>query len=228
MHIKSLGKNPESVWSQIYEIIRNTYISQEKGFAKAASHYPYPRNFFEMVRFDFVLDSKLKVYLMEANMSPNLSSKHFAQNRVLYEQVVYNALRLVGVVRGGLFGHNLQSRSSEEQDMQVSDKDLAVFAEECASTQCAQPSSCDKVICRLCSHCVTSDERTFLRMAYLEHVNRHITKRVYPESILRNKISHSFTEETIRDQLSDKLSVNNAKMHQWFIGKCAQSNAWCQ
>ena len=64
-------------------------------------------------------------------------------------------------------------------------------------------------------------------MAYLEHVNRHITKRVYPES-MRNKISHSFTEETLRDQLSDKLSVNNAKMHQWFIGKCAQSGTWCE
>ena len=142
--------------------------------------------------------------------------------------MVYNVLRLVGVIRGGIFGHNLQMSSSEEQDMQVSDKDLAVFAEECASNQCAQPISCDKVICRLCSHCVTSDERTFLRMAYLEHLNRHISKRIYPEPILSNKISHSFTDETIRDQLSDKLSVNNAKMHQWFIGKCAQSSTWCE
>merc|ERR1712203_746873 len=114
VHIKSLGQSPDKVWNQVHDIIKNTYHSQEKEFIKAASHYPYPHNFFEMVRFDFVLDDELKVYLMEANMSPNLSSKHFAQNRLLYEQVVYNVLRLAGVVRGGIFGHNLQSRSNEE------------------------------------------------------------------------------------------------------------------
>ena len=234
-HIKSLGKNSDSVWDQIYEIIGETYMFHEKELAEEASRYPYPRNFFEMVRFDFVLDANLKVYLMEVNMSPNLDSGHFPkipsfspQMRLMYEQVVYNVLRLTGVVRGGIFGHNLQSRSSEEEDMQVSDKDLAVYADECSSAQCSQPNSCDKVLCRLCSQCITSEEKVFLRMAYLEHVNRHSSKRIYPEPVMKNKVSHSFTEETMRNQLSDKLSKNNAKMHQWFIGKCVQSNTWCE
>ena len=228
IHIKSLGQDPDKVWSQVHDIIKNTYLSQEKEFIKAASHYPYPHNFFEMVRFDFVLDDKLKVYLMEANMSPNLSSKHFAQNRLLYEQVVYNVLRLVGVARGGLFSPTLQTRSSEENEMQVSDKDLSVFAEECSSVQCSQPNSCDKIICRLCNHCVTSDERQFLRSAYLEHTNRHVCKRIFPDPIKLDQISLPFTENILKEQLSDKLSNNNAKMKQWFIGKCAQSRAWCE
>lgn len=50
-----------------------------------------------MMRFDLVVDNDLNVYLMEANMSPNLSSAHFAQNQLLYEQVIYNLLNLVGV-----------------------------------------------------------------------------------------------------------------------------------
>ena len=66
--------------------------------AKMAKTYPDKRGFFEMVRFDFVLDSKLGVYLMEVNMSPNLSSGHFAQNRLLYEQAVYTLLRSVYTV----------------------------------------------------------------------------------------------------------------------------------
>ena len=53
----------------------------------ALNRYPHKRAFFEMVRFDFVVGSNLQIYLMEANMSPNLSSKHFALNRRLYEQV---------------------------------------------------------------------------------------------------------------------------------------------
>lgn len=50
-----------------------------------------------MMRFDLIIDDDLKVYLMEANMSPNLSSAHFLQNSLLYEQVIFNLLNLVGV-----------------------------------------------------------------------------------------------------------------------------------
>ena len=52
-----------------------------------------------MVRFDFVLTKNLKVYLLEVNMSPNLSSGHFAPNKQLYEGVVFGLLNLVGVAR---------------------------------------------------------------------------------------------------------------------------------
>ena len=72
------AKAPEKMWNTIYDIIRDVYTHKEAEFIKAISHYPQKRGFFEMVRFDFVLDSKLNVYLMEVNMSPNLSSKHFA------------------------------------------------------------------------------------------------------------------------------------------------------
>ena len=49
------------------------------------------------MRFDLVVDENLKVFLMEANMSPNLSSAHFEPNKLLYEQVIYNMLNLVGI-----------------------------------------------------------------------------------------------------------------------------------
>lgn len=50
-----------------------------------------------MMRFDLIVDDNLRVYLMEANMSPNLSSAHFQQNTLLYEQVIYSILNLVGI-----------------------------------------------------------------------------------------------------------------------------------
>lgn len=50
-----------------------------------------------MMRFDLVVDENLKVFLMEANMSPNLSSAHYLPNMLLYEQVIFNLLNLVGV-----------------------------------------------------------------------------------------------------------------------------------
>jgi len=58
-----------------------------------------------MVRFDFVFDSKLNIFLMEVNMSPNLSSAHFSANALLYEQVLFNTLHVAGIV-------NLRYKSS--------------------------------------------------------------------------------------------------------------------
>ena len=80
------------------EALRSLLLSREMALMAAASRFPSSRNFFEMVRVDFVIDHDLNVFIMEANMSPNLSSKHFAPNRLLYEQVIFNVLNLVGLV----------------------------------------------------------------------------------------------------------------------------------
>ena len=60
-HIKSLGRDPDVMWSNIYNTISEVYQSQEGNLARAASQYPVARDtFFEMVRFDFVIDDQLR------------------------------------------------------------------------------------------------------------------------------------------------------------------------
>ena len=82
-HVRNdLGQDPDVMWEKMYDTIRRTYLTKEKDIAKMNKKYRDRRAFFEMVRFDFVLDSKLNVYLMEVNMSPNLSSKHFARQLI--------------------------------------------------------------------------------------------------------------------------------------------------
>ncbi len=73
------------------------HYSKERAIAVETVRYPHRRAFFELVRFDFVLDSGLNVHLMEANMSPNLGSRHLPPNGLMFEQVLYSLLRLVGV-----------------------------------------------------------------------------------------------------------------------------------
>ena len=82
-HIQSVmgPEAPAKMWNTIYDIIRDVYSSKEKYYLKAINKYPHKRAFFELVRFDFILDSKMNIYLMEVNMSPNLSSKRFPDLR---------------------------------------------------------------------------------------------------------------------------------------------------
>ena len=51
-------------------------------------------------------------------------------------------------------------------------------------------------------------------------LSRHSTIRVYPKPI-----SHQEAIE-LKDHKWD-LSDNNAKMHQWFVGKCLMDETWC-
>jgi Tubulin-tyrosine ligase family len=55
-------------------------------------------NFFELVRFDFIFDEKLNPYVVEVNMSPNLTpaSDYYEENGKMYEQIVFNTMKIIG------------------------------------------------------------------------------------------------------------------------------------
>ncbi|KAL3874224.1 hypothetical protein ACJMK2_037269 [Sinanodonta woodiana] len=61
------GKNATKAWSQIYDTIQTIYLEKERLLLSAADKYKTTRNFFEMVRFDFVLDEDINVFLMETH-----------------------------------------------------------------------------------------------------------------------------------------------------------------
>lgn len=96
-YVLSKGKDPYKMWNEVYDSIREITLQKEKSIRESMKRFGDGRNFFEMVRIDFTLDEDLNVYLMEANMSPNLSSAHFPPNQLLYEQVLFNLFALIGV-----------------------------------------------------------------------------------------------------------------------------------
>lgn len=98
-YVKSTGRDPRKVWDNVNEAIREIIISKEPLIKDVLKRFKNRGNFFEMVRFDFALDEDLNVFVMEANMSPNLSSAHYPPNQLLYEQVLFNLFGLVGIGR---------------------------------------------------------------------------------------------------------------------------------
>jgi len=219
-YVKSLGKNPDEMWEQMYQTIVDVYRSQEEHFIRATSHYPHKDAFFEMVRFDFVIDDQLNVYLMEANMSPNLSSAHFTANALLYEQVVHSLLRLVGVVGRSVSGGTGLLLSNAEKDMQVSDKDVLVSPATCVSTECLDKSGCELEQCELCKKCLSHADLDTLRRAWLERKNQFATRRIFPHAVSLEQ-AKSITKE------QDELVDSNRKMSKWYKEKCLMDKSWC-
>lgn len=190
------------------------------------------RNFFEMVRFDFTLDAHLNVYLMEANMSPNMASAKYPPNREIYEPVLYSLLSLVGLVRlpaqvmlgkGASDGERMPAGLTH-WDMLLLERDLSVLADICAQEKChtgnrSTPGQMDMACstldeCDICFHCLSEELKVLLKEAYLEEYSRWHNKRLIPSTSVE---SSSGAQSTLSNYLLEK----------WYIGKCLQDDRWC-
>lgn len=217
--MKNSGRDPQKIWDQVEDAIRLAVLAKEPLIKDVMQRFKNSKQtFFEMARFDLMVDDNLKVYLMEANMSPNLSSAHFKQNFILYEQVLYNVLNLVGV------GHYLSRESfvkrDHETEIMMSDyKNIMVNSEVCGVVPCSE--TCATVECQLCKPCLSNSDIAELHRAYREHINRGDTKRIFPVRVA-DLIKSTNDEESFH-----KLSIKNQLMTKWFRSKCSSDSTWC-
>lgn len=169
-----------------------------------------------MIRFDLAVDANLKVYLMEANLGPNLAYAQYPENKLLFEKVVYNYLVLVGL--GSRFSReSLRPLSTEYELILSSDRNIVINAEECVKPQCF--SSCEPIECRFCIKCLSPNDKQELHDAYREFTNIGEMKRLIPAPFERNK-GLNMTE-------LKKLSPRNQFMTRWYYGKCVMVKEWC-
>ena len=154
--INELKRDPDPMWEGIYSAISAVYLDKEKQFSDLVRKFPHKDAFFEMVRFDVLVDDELNVYLIEANMSPNLSTHHLSANAGMYREVIDALLRLVGAIGAGQHG----------QLDTVQEKDVLVSPELC-SRECPW----EEEKCQLCRQCLTSEDTGTLRTAFMEGRN---------------------------------------------------------
>lgn len=76
-------------------------------------------------------------------------------------------------------------RTKQEIIMQVNSKQTSVYPEICG-TRCE---TCLAPECQICQRCLTDEMKQTLESAYLEHVNRHECRRVFPPPMVSTKIT---------------------------------------
>jgi tubulin monoglycylase TTLL15 len=87
-HLRSEGFNTLELWQQVDDIAVNLLLEKEESIVKEGKEFGNLENFFELVRFEFIVDEAFEVHLLEIEKSPQ-SIEKFAES---HEQVVYNAL----------------------------------------------------------------------------------------------------------------------------------------
>ncbi|KAF8387160.1 ttll-15, partial [Pristionchus pacificus] len=209
-HLSKGGKDANKIWKQLNKIITEVFQSQQAQMAGSRPSRETDPKFFELSRFDFVVDDELNVFLMEANMSPNLSSGHFKPNQLIYEQVLMSVLSLVGLANplSETAVEEFGSRRRSEFPP-VSDRDLALAFPFC--DQCGDCGSEER--CALCGACLAADAQLSDALAELlreEHERRKMRRLRIEWGEGREPFSRL-----------DRLQAL------WIEKKCERDSAWC-
>ncbi|CAB3227814.1 unnamed protein product [Arctia plantaginis] len=220
IYARSKGKDPTLMWEEVRRAIAEILIMKEHHIISATKRYPSQDNFFEMMRFDLIVDENLKVYVLEANMSPNLNSASFKKNALIYEPLLYNLFSLTGISRQIKSNDANPSDKSAAKDMISSYKNIAVFGDQCA-TICKD--DCNVLPqCNLCKPCLGNELKNSLLKAHAEFLHRGDFRRLVPLPMSQVKDINEFEKS-----VPEGLQGVNKLQHMWYQEKCNQDIAWC-
>ena len=93
-----MGIDYSLIQRQIDDIAIKTILSAENSINQATQSYvPYQNNCFQIFGFDVLIDSDLKVWLIEVNLSPSMSCESPLDQKIKGNMIA-DSLTLCGVV----------------------------------------------------------------------------------------------------------------------------------
>jgi hypothetical protein len=96
-HLEQVGIDMPLLWSRIYDVIIKTIIAGEHYVQAGMKKYNlHRRNCFEVFGYDVILDSELKPWLLEVNLSPSLACES-PLDLTIKSNLVADTFNLVGV-----------------------------------------------------------------------------------------------------------------------------------
>eukprot|EP00930_Biecheleria_cincta_P031555 TRINITY_DN21904_c0_g1_i1.p1 TRINITY_DN21904_c0_g1~~TRINITY_DN21904_c0_g1_i1.p1 ORF type:complete len:1089 (-),score=185.87 TRINITY_DN21904_c0_g1_i1:100-3366(-) len=98
-HLKCVGVDAEHMWIQIMDLIMKSLLSVEPVIsARTKITAPYSQNCFELYGFDVLVDSQLKPWLLEVNLSPSMQAESPLDWQIK-SSLLADSFNLVGINR---------------------------------------------------------------------------------------------------------------------------------
>ena len=74
-YLEKFGIDTNLVWSRIYDVILKSLMAVDSQVSAGLKKMTHKNNCFELLGFDILLDSDMKPWLMEVNLSPSLATE---------------------------------------------------------------------------------------------------------------------------------------------------------
>lgn len=99
-HLEQIGIDMNLLWSKVYDVIIKALLCGEHPVIQGMRwNCSYRTNCFELYGFDILIDSDLKPWLLEINLSPSLNPDDSPLDHVIKSNLVADAFNLVGIVK---------------------------------------------------------------------------------------------------------------------------------
>lgn len=95
-HLKCVGIDCDLMWARINDLVVKTLLSVEPSIATRTRNVTVHNNCFEVYGFDVLVDSKLKPWLLEVNLSPSMTASSPLDWRVK-STLLSDVFNLVGI-----------------------------------------------------------------------------------------------------------------------------------
>lgn len=100
-HLEDEQLDVEKLWRQVDDAIVSIILSKATHLTRYSKIFQRRSQveFFELLRFDFLVDEEMNLHLMEINMSPQLTPTNAQDEliRVMYEQLLFNTISILGI-----------------------------------------------------------------------------------------------------------------------------------
>ncbi|CAI2364080.1 unnamed protein product [Moneuplotes crassus] len=98
-HLERIGIDMDLLWSKIYDVIIKSFVLGETPIINSMKrNCSYRTNCFELYGFDILIDSDLKPWLIEINLSPSLSADSPLDFKIK-TNLISDTLNLVGLMK---------------------------------------------------------------------------------------------------------------------------------
>ena len=115
-HLESIGIDMDLFWSRIYDVIIKSIISGEQNILTATKKACIHRtNCFELFGYDVLIDSDLKPWLIEINLSPSLACES-PLDITIKSNLISDTMNLVGVRK---FDRKVESHNKAKNRMKT-------------------------------------------------------------------------------------------------------------
>ena len=99
-HLEQIGIDMNLLWSKCYDVIMKALICGEHPVITTAKrNCSYRTNCFELYGFDILIDSDLKPWLIEINLSPSLNPEDSQLDHIIKSNLVADTFNLVGFTK---------------------------------------------------------------------------------------------------------------------------------